>query len=76
MSGGFFHYPRFREPCVLSLNLKIRVRLTANVKFIFDNEQRLLNSGMGVLDPGLSALGTGLKDLKNLTNLSLDFQYF
>ncbi len=47
----------------------------ANAKFIFDNDV-FLNSGTKVSDPGLSALGTGLKDLKSLTKLSLNFWYF
>ena len=47
----------------------------ANAKFTFDNDV-FLNSGTKVSDPGLSALATGLKELKSLTNLSLDFAYF
>jgi hypothetical protein len=31
---------------------------------------------MQVSDQGFSALGTGLKDLKSLNNLSLEFMYF
>ncbi len=46
-----------------------------NAKFIFDNNV-CLNRGTKVSDQGLSALGIGLKELKSLTNLSLDFRYF
>ncbi len=48
--------------------------LMANVKFIFDIDV-FVNRGTKVLDKGLSALGTGLKELKSLTNLSLNFEY-
>ncbi len=47
----------------------------ANAKFIFDNDV-FLNRGTNVSDQGLSALATGLKDLKSMTNLSLNFEYF
>ncbi len=47
----------------------------ANAKFTFDNDV-FLNSGTKVSDPGLSTLGTGLKELKSLTILSLNFMYF
>ncbi len=47
----------------------------ANAKFSFDNDV-FLNRKTKVLDPGVSALSTGLKDLKTLTNLSMDFSYF
>ncbi len=47
----------------------------ANAKFIFDNDV-FLNRGTKVSDPSLSALGIGLKELKSLTNLSLNFEYF
>ncbi len=47
----------------------------ANAKFTFDNDD-FLNRRTQVSDPGLSALGHGLKDLKSLTNLSVDFKYF
>ncbi len=47
----------------------------ANAKFIFDNDV-FLNRDTQVSDPGLSDLGTGLKELKSLTNLSLNFRYF
>ncbi len=47
----------------------------ANVKFIFENDV-FLNRATVVSDPGLSALGTGLKELKSLTNLSMNFKYF
>ncbi len=44
-------------------------------KFVFDNDV-FINSNTQVSDPGISALGTGLKELKSLTNLSLHFRYF
>ncbi len=47
----------------------------ANVKFIFDNDV-FVNRGTKVSDQGLSVLGTGLKEQKSLTNLSLNFRYF
>ncbi len=47
----------------------------ASAKFIFDNNV-FLNRDTQVSDPGLSALPTGLKDLKSLTNLSRNFLYF
>ncbi len=47
----------------------------ANAKNIFDNDV-FENSDTQVSDPGLSALGTGLKELKSLTGMSLDFEYF
>ncbi len=47
----------------------------ANAKFIFDNDV-FVNRETKVSDQGLSALGTGLKYLKSLTNLSLNFLYF
>ena len=52
-----------------------RPRLIANAKFIFDNDV-FLNRETKVSDPGLSALGTGLIELKSLTNLSLNLRYF
>ncbi len=45
----------------------------AIVKFVFDNDV-FLNRGTQVSDPGISALGTGLKELKSLTNLSLNLE--
>ncbi len=47
----------------------------ANAKFIFDNDV-FLNRSWQVSDNGLSALGTALKELKNLTDLSMEFTYF
>ncbi len=47
----------------------------ANAKFIFENDV-FLNRDKKVSDPGLCALATGLKELKSLTNLSLNFGYF
>ncbi len=47
----------------------------ANAKFIFDNYV-FLNRGTQVSDVGLSALAICLKELKSLTNLSLEFAYF
>ncbi len=47
----------------------------ANAKFTFDNDV-FLNSGTKVSDLGLSDLGIGLQELKSLTNLSLNFEYF
>ncbi len=44
-------------------------------KFTFDDHD-FLNRNTEVSDPGLSVLGTGLKELKSLTNLLLDFWYF
>ncbi len=46
-----------------------------NAKFIFNNDV-FLNRSTEVSDPGLSALGTGLKELKSLTNLSLNLMYY
>ncbi len=45
------------------------------MKFIFDNDLFLIRRTR-VSDLGLSALGTGLKELKSLTILSLNFKYF
>ncbi len=50
--------------------------LKAYAKFIFPNKRYSLNRCTKVSDPGLSALGTGLKDLKNLTIVSLNLRYF
>ncbi len=75
--GGFFHLARFREPLLLKSKFKNfgHPPLIANAKFIFDNDV-FLNRHTNVSDNGLSALGTALKELKSLTNLSLNFQYF
>ncbi len=73
----FFIPARFREPLRLKSKFKNfgRSPLIANAKFIFDNDV-FLKRDTKVSDPGLSALGTALKELKNLTNLSLYFWYF
>ncbi len=47
----------------------------AIAKFVFDNDV-FLNRFSKVSDPGLSALGTGLKELKAITNLFLNFWYY
>ena len=72
----FFIPARFREPLRLKSKFKNfgRPRLIANAKFIFDNDV-FLNRRTQVSDNGLSALGTALKELKSLTNLSLNFRY-
>jgi hypothetical protein len=36
----------------------------------------ILNRGAEVSDQDLSALGKGIKELRSLTNLSLNFRYF
>jgi phage-related protein len=36
----------------------------------------ILNSGKQVSDQSLSALGTGIRELRSLTNLSLTYRYF
>ncbi len=49
--------------------------LNGKEKFTFDKVV-FLNRKTKLSDRGLSALGTGLKELKSLTNLSLNFEYF
>ncbi len=73
----FFIPARFESPLRLKSKFKNfgRPCLIANAKFIFDNDV-FLNSPTQVSDNGLSALGTALKELKSLTNLSLNFRYF
>ncbi len=43
--------------------------------FVFDNDV-FINRYTQVSDPGISVLGTGLRELKSLTNLSLNLEYF
>ncbi len=73
----FFIPARFREPLRLNYKNKNfgRPRLIANAKFIFDNDVFLKRSTK-VSDPGLCDFGTVLKELKSLTNLSMNFEYF
>ena len=40
------------------------------------NKRKILNSESQVSDQGLSALGAGIKELRILTKLSLNFRYF
>ncbi len=63
--------------CVLSLNSKI---LASHLKAIamkitFITTVFLFNRGTKFSDTGLSDLGTGLKELKSLTDMSLNFRY-
>ncbi len=61
--------PKFKNPGAS--------RLITNSKLIFlITNDVFLNRRTKVSDSILSALGAGLKDMKSLTNLSLDFEYF